>query len=186
VGIETVAVTAFETKYSHALRRPSQSIAYIVFALYFVYTLGQVLNVKWNNDHLPLNYSRVGSPYYTSDLHDPPSTDLLIIAAWQAGYSHIAGFLNGCLIFSLFFSSTTCLYVASRTLYGLSRDIPQTSYAGRLFGKLGLVIPRSGIPAAALLFSGIVFVWIPFLQLGAGSAGRDVSVCKTALGTKTC
>ena len=178
LGIEVVAVTAFEAESSKSLRRPSQIIAYITFLLYLLCLLGELLNVRWTNSHLPSIYNGVGDDSSNSATPDnPSSTGMLIIAIWQAGFPKaLAGFINGCLIFSVLSASNTSLYVASRTLYGMARDIPKTNWLGRQMHKISLVVPKTGVPAAAILLSAISFFWLPFIQLKKGYAVQYVRV----------
>lgn len=174
LGIEIVAVTAFEAQYSTSLKYPSRIIAYAVFFLYLLCTIGETLTVRWTDGHLPLIYG--GGKNSNGTMDGPPnSTSLIVNAAWEAGHKSLAGFLNGCLIFSVLSASNTSLYVSSRTLYGLTRDIPDTNWFGRRLNKLSLVVRKTGVPAAALLFSAVSFFWLPFLQLKAGYAIGDVS-----------
>jgi amino acid transporter len=67
------------------------------------------------------------------------------------------------------------LYVSSRTLYGLTREIPDTNWFGRKLHGLSIVVRQTGVPAAALVFSAVSFFWLPFMQLKAGYAIQDVS-----------
>jgi amino acid transporter len=178
LGIEVVAVTAFEAESSKSLRRPSQIIAYITLLLYLLCLLGELLNIQWTNRHLPSIYNGVGDDSSNSATPDnPSSTSMLIIAIWQAGFPKaLAGFINGCLIFSVLSASNTSLYVASRTLYGMARDIPKTNWLGRQMHKISLVVPKTGVPAAAILLSAISFFWLPFIQLKKGYAVQYVRV----------
>jgi amino acid transporter len=177
LGIEIVAVAAFEAKYSWDLKWPSRFIAYFVFALYFLCTIGEALNTKWNSDHLPSIYGGVGNSSTTAPPPaNPRSTNLIVNAAWTAGHKDIAGFLNGCLLFSVLSASNTSLYVSSRTLYGMTREIPDTNWFGKWIHKLSLVVPQTGVPAAALLFSAASFYWLPFLsRFGKAISIADVS-----------
>lgn len=149
-------MTAFEARYSNSLRRPSQIMAYVVFTLYFIYTLGQVLNVKWS-------------------VIDPTSSNLVIIATWQAGFSHITGFLNACLVIILVSSSATCLYIASRILYGLANDIPGSSVAALMLHLLGTKTSQTGVPGVALGFSFLMSISIPLIHISLESRSQDVS-----------
>lgn len=174
LGVETVAVTAFEAKYSKSLRLPSQIIAYVVFILYLLCAIGELLNIKWTDNFLPVifggvdNSTTIGEPQY------PRSNSMAVIATWQAGFHNLAGFLNGCLIFSVLSCSNTALYVASRTLYGMTREIPRTNFLGRLLNGLSTVVPATGVPAPALIVSALTFFWLPFVQLNGGYAVQDV------------
>jgi amino acid transporter len=175
LGIETVAVTAFEARSSRSLRFPSQTMAYVTLILYFLCLIGQCLNVPWTSDHLPLIYGGIGDSITdTEDLMNPRSTSLTIIALWDWGEKGIAGFLNGAMIFSVLSASNTSLYVASRTLYGLALDIPTTSRIGRLLHSFSVVVPQTGVPARALVFSALAFFWLPFINLKHGYAVQYV------------
>ncbi|KAF1846862.1 uncharacterized protein K460DRAFT_362993 [Cucurbitaria berberidis CBS 394.84] len=171
LGIETVAVTAFEARTSRSLRLPSQSIAYVTLLLYFLCLLGQCLNVPWTDSHLPLIYGGIGDGATdTKDLRNPASSSLTILALWAWGKKHLAGFLNGAMIFSVLSASNTSLYVASRTLYGVARDVPTSNLLGRLIHGLSVVVPKTGVPARALVFSALSFIWLPFVTLKGGYA----------------
>ncbi|KAF2705203.1 hypothetical protein K504DRAFT_484560 [Pleomassaria siparia CBS 279.74] len=171
LGIETVAVTAFEAKSSRSLRFPSQYVAYLTLVLYFLCMIGQILNVPWNDENLPLIYEGIGnSTKDTKDLIDPKSSNLTIIALWDWHKRTLAGFLNGAMIFSVLSASNTSLYIASRTLYGLALDVPPGTWLGRQVHKLSTVVPQTGVPAAALIFSAVSFIWLPFINLKKGYA----------------
>ena len=88
---------------------------------------------------------------------------MVAIATWQAGFYNLTGFLNGCLIFSILSSFNSLLYVASRTPYGLKREIPRTTFLGRMLNNLSIVVPKTGVLAAAPLFSALSFFWPPFV-----------------------
>ncbi|KAN0083495.1 Amino acid permease/ SLC12A domain containing protein [Elaphomyces granulatus] len=155
-GVEAIAVTAFEARDVSALRWPSKWIAYVVFLLYLLCTIGEALNVTWDNNSLPYIYgSSVPPP------NIPPPT-IIVFTTLAAGYQSLAGFLNGCLIFNILSASNTSLYISSRTLYGITREITDTDR------HLSLVVPRTGVPVAALLFSALSFFWLPLLPLNQG------------------
>jgi amino acid transporter len=110
---------------------------------------------------------------------------MTVTATWVAGYHNLAGFLNGCLIFSVLSSSNTALYIASRTLYGMTREIPRTNFLGRQLNNLSIVVPKTGVPAAALLVSAVSFFWLPFVQLKGGYAVQDVHDTSDIPNTRT-
>jgi amino acid transporter len=176
IGIEAVAVTAFEARSSKSLRLPSQCIAYVTLLLYFLCLLGQLLNVSWTSDHLPLIYGGIGNGFKdTKDLENPASSSLTIIALWAWGKKSLAGFLNGAMIFSVLSASNTSIYIASRTLYGMARDVPTSNWIGRRIHSLSYVEPKTGVPARALVFSALSFIWLPFVSLQGGYAVQYVS-----------
>jgi amino acid transporter len=177
IGIEAIAVTAFEAKNSTSLKWPSKIIAYAIFVMYFLCTLGEVLTVKWTDPRLPLIYGGVGNGTTSANTNTPPNSTIIVVnAAWAAGYRTLAGFLNGCLIFSALSASNTDLYVSSRTLYGIARDISPQSWLGKIVRFVHLsVVTQTGVPAGAILFSFLSFIWLPFLQWKGGYAIQDVS-----------
>ncbi|KAN0066848.1 Amino acid permease/ SLC12A domain containing protein [Elaphomyces granulatus] len=158
-GVEAITVTAFEARDASALRWPSRWIAYVA------------LNVAWSDPHLPLIYDDLVARNSTMN---PPTSRVIIFTTFLAGYQSLAGFLNGCLIFSVLSASNTSLYVSSRTLYGITREMPDTNWLNKQIRRLSLVVPRTGVPAAALLFSAVSFFWLPFLRLKGGYALEDL------------
>ncbi|KAL2011103.1 hypothetical protein VTN00DRAFT_3821 [Thermoascus crustaceus] len=174
-GVEIITMTAFEARDAAAIRWPSRWISYAVVFFYLLCTIGETLNISWKDDHLPPIYGGVGNSTTAALPIDPPlSTSMVIVAAWKAGHHNIAGFLNGCFIFSVLSASNTSLYVSSRTLYGLTREMPDTNWVNRQIKRLSLVVKETGVPAAALLFTAVSFIWLPFLQLKGGYALNDL------------
>lgn len=178
LGVEIVTVTAFEARNPRKdLRFPSKYIAYIIFFLFLICGLGEVLNVDWNNPNLPdLNprsTTTVGNLTRPS-VHKSPS--VLIIAAQSTHAKGLAGFLNACLIFTSLSAATTSLYVSSRTLYGLTRELQETHpWPLNWFAKLGTIHPKTSVPVWALLVSALAFIWLPFLHLQRGYSIQDAS-----------
>jgi len=168
LGIEIIAVTAFEARTSRGLRWPSQFIPYAVVALYLFCTISEAINIKWTNNHLPTIYGGVGNSSTTSLPDNPRTTSMTVNAAYNAGYKTIAGFINGCLIFSAISQSNTSLYVSSRTLYGISREMPDTNWFLRKLKFLSLVERHTGVPMWSLVVSYLAFIWLPFLNLVKG------------------
>lgn len=172
IGQEIFVITAFEAKYSKDLRLPSQIMAYIVLMIYLLVGIGEALNVRWTDSHLPAIYGGLDQPATANS--NPDTTSMVVLATFRAGYQRIAGFLNGCLIFSVLSASNTSLYVASRTLYGLATQIPDTNIFGRNLQWLKIVPFKNGVPAWALVISAMFFIWLPFLQLKKGYAVQDL------------
>jgi amino acid transporter len=172
IGVEIIAMTAFEARKVRSLRWPSQAISYVIFLLYFLCTIGEALNIDWLNKNLPLIYgSYTGHP---APATDPNSSSLPIIATWQANHPKLAALINGSLMFSVLSNGNTALYIASRTMYGMTRDIPDHGFIGKTLLKLSIVVPSTGVPAAALVVSALSFFWMPFLDLTGGYVAQDV------------
>ena len=173
-----MTVTAFEAaRPRQSLRFPSKYIAYIIFALFLLCGLGEVLNVDWNNNELPNLDSRSETPVGNLTTHrNHTSPSVLIMSAQSTHAAGLAGFLNVCLIFSSLSAATTSLYVSSRTLYGLTREFQDNQpWPMSWFAKLGTTHPRTSVPVWALLVSALAFIWLPFLHLGTGNSVASVS-----------
>ena len=164
LGVEIIAVTAFEARNPRALRFPAKWIAYVVFVLEFLFILGEVLAVGWEDPDLsPLEergLAQIIKRYIEQD-----TKPYFVLAAFEAGTKSLPGFLSGCVIFCVLSSANTALYVASRTLFGLTREIQPNHdlFLMRWLARLGTVTPRTHVPAWALLVSVLSFCWLPLL-----------------------
>ena len=174
VGIESVSVVAFEARDLKSLRVASQTLAYFIIALYLFCGIGEFLNVGWSDTALPVIYGATNEASVNKGQAIHNSRAIIIIAAFKAGYTRAAGFLNGCMIFSALSCSNTGLYLASRSLYGMTRKISPWRRL-RVLKFLGSVWPKTGVPMWALFISFLAFYWLPFLQLQGGYAVSDVS-----------
>lgn len=123
MGVEVITVTAFEARNPKALRFPAKWIACIVFVIEFLVVLGEVLTVEWKDPSLrPLEQR--SSPEAENN---HKSIAIFVLVPLEAGIHVLPGFLTGCIIFCLLSCANTALYVASRTLFGLTREIPSNS-----------------------------------------------------------
>ncbi|PWY91789.1 hypothetical protein BO94DRAFT_573608 [Aspergillus sclerotioniger CBS 115572] len=170
-GIELYAMTAFEARDGHALRWPSRWTAYIVVAVYTMCTLGEIINVNWHDGALPQLYDGVGNSTTSSTISHGTSHSMVIIAALNTKNRHMAGFLNGCLLFSVFSAANTSLYVASRTLWGIAESVPNDHWVTR---QLAILTKDTRVPVVSLLVSLLAFCWVPFLNLVHNSATSQV------------
>ena len=178
LGVEIIAVTAFEARNPRALRFPAKWIAYVVFALEFLLILGEVLAVGWQDPSLQRLEQRglaKVTKRYIDYTHD--TIAVFVLAPLEAGVKILPGFLSGCIIFCVLSSANTALYVASRTLFGLTREIQPNHeiFLMRWLAKLGTVTPKAHVPAWALLISVLSFCWLPFLHLKHQYSLEDVS-----------
>lgn len=110
----------------------------MVLTLYLLIGIGEALNVEWTDPHLPRIYGGLDSARGPAPKY-PSSASMVVIATFHAGRKRLAGFLNACLIFSVLSASNTSLYVASRTLYGLATQIPDTNAVGKRLQWLKIV-----------------------------------------------
>ncbi|RAH57611.1 amino acid transporter [Aspergillus piperis CBS 112811] len=174
-GIEVYAMTAFEARDGHALRWPARWTAYVAVVVYIMCTLGEVINVKWDDSALPKLHDGVSNSTLSATSNPGSSSSMIVIAALNTNNRSMAGFLNGCLLFSVFSAANTSLYVASRTLWGMAKHFPRSS-TKELWVKKKLAILSEGtkVPVVFLLVSLLAFCWVPFLQLVDSSAVQQV------------
>ena len=175
LGVEIVIITAFEARDNKSLRRPSQIIAYFITVLYILAAIGGLLNISWRNNHLPKIGISASNGTATADKTPPQSSNMVVIALWDAGLESLAGFINASTIFSLISVSNTALYVASRTAYGIGFKIRAENIVAKALRSLAIV-NKTGVPAAALFISAISFAWMPFLEYTKGYATQSVSI----------
>ncbi|EPE32293.1 hypothetical protein GLAREA_07426 [Glarea lozoyensis ATCC 20868] len=160
-GVEIVAVTALEAKDSKAVRWPAYWVPRIIFVTYALGTLGFYLNVSWENPLLPSISKRATGGTTTG-------ASILIIAARKSAIPHLAGFLNVTLILTVLSSANTALYVASRTLYGLTREFQVEQRAvfwKRWISELGTTHHTNNVPIKAVLTSFVLFGWLPAVHI---------------------
>lgn len=176
LGVESTAIAAYEAKTTRSIARASQSIHWVVVLVYFLCTLGIVLTLDWQDANLPLiwgtdDVGNVGNSKPTN----PESSSATIIAIWNKNRG-LADVANACLIFSILSSANTCLYIASRTMYGVTYHLRGTNPFSRYFKRtVGKVWTPTKVPAMALFISALLFYWLPFLTLigDGGNVGAD-------------
>ena len=135
--------------------------------------MGEVLTIDWQNPHLQQLTPR--NPESGATKHR--TIAIFILAPFEANIRVLPGFIAGCIIFTVMSCANTALYVASRTLFGLTREIPSNHelWILRWLSRLGTTTPRTHVPGWALLVSAISFCWLPFLHLKQGYSIQYVS-----------
>lgn len=155
-GVEIVAVAALEAANPHVSLRwpPTRYIAPVLLTVYFISIFLFYLNISWRDPLLASLPKRNSSP-----------SSIIMIAAMNAKIPILPGFLNSCLIMAIVSAANTALYVASRTLYGLTRGLRHNgSLLSRCLCPLGTTNGR-GVPIWALIVSALVFgSWLPLLH----------------------
>ncbi|KAE9376316.1 hypothetical protein N431DRAFT_180098 [Stipitochalara longipes BDJ] len=171
IGVEIVAATALEAKSSRSLKFTAKNIAWITTIFYIVVAIGFYLNVSWT-DPLLVKLSNIimrNSPAIVPPTSITRTDIIAVVSLLNTHMPKLAGLVNGCLIMAVLSAANTNLYVASRTLFGLAREILARDiepYIGllRWLSKLGMVGNNSKIPAVAVGFSALAFAWLPFLR----------------------
>lgn len=173
LGCESITTTAFEAADRNALRFPSRYVAYLVTLIYFLSALGAAHSVSWRDSSLPELHARSSKEVNAS----PKSYAGIVLAAMAQGEIQWATFFTGALVFFCLSAANTALYVSSRTLYGLTRPIPdrENSRYKRCLKKLSTTTPKTRVPGWALLVSGLAFFWLPFLYATLGLTSQEVS-----------
>ncbi len=185
-----MSVTAFEAKDRTALRFPVRYVAYIITAMYFASAIPEAVVVSYSDCNLEdLNGIRPGCPTQTishrsmqarNNNEDGPGwVPVVVLAAWYYGSQATGWFFNACIIYFCLSAANTALYVASRTLFGLTRGINRLTrppWYLKPLRYLGLTTPNVRVPHFALILSAIAFFWLPFLRLKENYSATDVSI----------
>ena len=160
-----------------SLKYPARLIAWITAFIYFLSALGFYLNVRWNDSFLPSLAGRInhGSLTIAPSTNTTQTNSIVIIAVYNAKIPTLPSFLNACLIMAVLSASNTALYVASRTLFGLTREVDSEDKYWGWISNLSSTTKNRRVPAAALSTSVFAFCWVPFLHLTKSYSDQDVS-----------
>lgn len=146
-----------------------------------IYVLGALLisfDVKWDDPLLPrlswLAPQVAQNVDKTSSSTIGKSDSAFVIAASNtimAGARKLADFITVCILFTAVSTANTTLYVASRTLFSLTKDIQDTDDSPRIYKILAFFgkTNRRKVPMRAVVAS-TVFCWVPFLYLSDSNA----------------
>lgn len=104
-----------------------------------------------------------------------------IIALIRTQVNVLPGIVTACFIYSALSAANTALYVASRALFGLTRGIrtePGSGLIIRAIAKMATVESRTESPWWALLFSGLILFWLPFVHISGSYSKEEVDLLK--------
>jgi amino acid transporter len=190
IGVELITVTAFEAKEDSRMQLPAKHIAYVVFVIYMISVGGFAANIEWFDQNLPLfeGQSLVNITDPNANLGHIPrhanplpalhnATAAPIIAVAEAGLKVLPGVLIGFLVYSGVSCANTALYVSSRMLYGLTRNLKYNSDSvlERSFAYLNLVSGTTRVPSWAIALSALIFAsWLPFVHLQTSFSQQEV------------
>ena len=130
------------------------------------------LNVQWEDPRLPPFYGISSThPQQALQRKDPdfvptssPIThSVMVLAVQHAGMETLASFLEAALIFAAYNTAMIALYVASRTLHGLTRgmDFNSEFRVKRWIAYCGVTNGKR-VPSKALVVSAVAFgSWLP-------------------------
>ncbi|KAF2473416.1 uncharacterized protein BDR25DRAFT_323953 [Lindgomyces ingoldianus] len=176
VGVEITAASALEARVP-PVRNPTNpsaigktvkfSAVFISFVAALLYVIAGVLvtlNIAWDDPNLP-RVSWRANAMDTVSAHGSTASAFVLVAKYS-GIKGLAGTLNVFLMFTALTCANTNLYVASRTLFSLTRSLDggkgQPWYT-RFLATLGKTNNRK-VPMRALVAS-CIFSWVPFLYL---------------------
>lgn len=146
---------------TEALQFSATKLPIIAGVTYFVSGLLVCLNVEWNDENLPITWT-------ASTSTDILSNSAFVIAAEQSGIPGLGGAITVFMMFTALTAANTALYVASRTLFSLTRELPPEAeeWYIRLIANCGRT-NRRGVPLTAICVS-CCFLWLPFLYFIGG------------------
>ena len=125
--------------------------------LYFLAGLLLTLNIPWDDPELP-EVSWLGSPVRR---HSPKTESGFVLSATYSGIPGLADLFTVILLITSVTSANTNLYVASRTLFGLTRELDGSRWKWlSFFGRTN----NYQVPVRAMFLS-CIFLWVPFLYL---------------------
>ena len=190
VGVEIPAATAIEARISPNLAGTGEPVdrsvkfsaiwvSVIVGSFYILGSLLLSFDVRWNDPQLPrLSWLpasiTTGNNILGSESSTKKSTSAFVIAANNSaisGHYGLANFINVCILITALTAANTTLYVASRTLFSLTKGIEANSgspWITRFLSFFGRTNHRR-VPMRALAAS-CCFCWVPFLYLSKSNA----------------
>lgn len=164
-ALEAIAIPMNKNSKKSAIGALKFSVVWVPILttiVYFIISLFVALDLKWDNSSLAQDINQKND----SDLN---STSI----PWPEIIAHVADIpkLNRAFTVLLFITAITAanttLYVASRTLYGLTSHLPSgpnNKMIIRLFSWIGQTNKRR-VPMRALVISGLCFIPLPYLSL---------------------
>ncbi|KAL8353949.1 hypothetical protein RB601_003685 [Gaeumannomyces tritici] len=191
LGIEAFTMAAFEATDMKSITTYSQLTHWTVIVVYFMCTMGIILTVDWQDIALPLTYT-MASNNPTLDCKTRSAVVIGVSKGKKAFGSTwgdvtaaggggkipggpcvqdstpptVAAAVNGILLFTTLSAANASLYVASRTLYGLTYKYNKEGTLGLLLkGTTGDVWGRTRVPAMALFLSFIIWYAIIYLDI---------------------
>lgn len=155
--MKTFTIIVYETRNLRFIRISTQVIVYVILFLYLFCAFEKFFNVEWTDLVLPSKY--INRKTSSDDIEKQnikiDVEIIIVIAAYKAELKKIVDLLNDCIIFSTLSAASSSLYMASRILYGMTRDIHSRSRFA-IFKRLGSVWNKTGVSVRALTVSFLV------------------------------
>jgi amino acid transporter len=184
VGVETVAAFALETRVTKertsdsrtngkTVKFPAVYTSFLLGALYVLAGVLVTINIRWDDQRLPRMSWAPSNPEGAAI-----SGSAIVLIAQLSKVSGLGGTVNGFFMFTALTCANTNLYVASRSLFSLTRSLDggfgQPWYI-RLLAYFGKTNNRK-VPLRALMAS-CIFAWMPFIYLAsANEPGTSIGI----------
>ena len=189
IGVEAPAAIALEARVQdrpnhrggpvdRTVKFTAVWVSVIVGSIYVLGGLLVTFNLDWDDPQLPrlswLLSSGTSDIVSGSESATNKSNSAFVIAASNSnisGSQSLSNFVTVCLLVTALTAANTTLYMASRTLFSLTKEIESNSNSPRIikflayFGKTN----HRRVPLRALCASGF-FIWVPFLYLSKSNA----------------
>lgn len=197
IGVEIVAASSLEARppkkpknnetgqlISATVRRTAIWVAPFTAVLYILSSMLATFAISSSDCALP----RLGWITSTEDSASActpgSSSSFFVTIAQHSGIRALGATFNAFLVVTALTCANTNLYVASRTLFGLTRELEggpdQTNWVEWGLAYLNQTSARYKVPYRAVIFSAVAFGWVPFLQLAPGSSSRDITLVSSA------
>ncbi|RYP90934.1 hypothetical protein DL770_002939 [Monosporascus sp. CRB-9-2] len=205
VGVEIVAASAMEVRWPKSKERTDSGLSshselssligktvkfsaiWISVLATITYSVSGILvsfNLPRNSCRLP-RFSWAPSEVCEVQEAEAKTSSAFVTIAELSEIPGLAHVFNFFLVFTALTCAMTNLYVASRSLFGLtsrlddSRGQPWFLRALAWLGKTN----KHKVPMRAMITSALAFVWVPFLRLEGGEASNNISSFIEVLGT---
>jgi amino acid transporter len=204
VGVEVIAACALEAQWpgesadehtEPAPETPKDTLigTTVKFSAIFIpvlatvaYTLSGVLgsiDISEGDCHLP-RLSWLPDKNCTGPAGTGTGAAFVLIAA-ESEIPYLADVFNAFLVFTCLSCAGTSLYIASRTLFGLTSRLEGGRGGGKRWLLRGLAwfgkTNRHNVPLRAMIFSAVAFWWVPFLQLIGGRTRSSINAVRNYL-----
>lgn len=184
IGVEIVAASSLEARppqnnkagqlISATVRRTAIWVAPFTAILYILSSLLTTFAISYDDCALP----RLG--WITSSCEPGKSSSAFVSIAQSSGIQALGRSFNVFLVVTALTCANTNLYVASRTLFGLTRELEggpdQTNWVEWALAYLNQTSTKYKVPYRAVIFSAVAFGWVPFLQLAPGSSSHTITL----------
>ncbi|KAL4783303.1 amino acid permease-domain-containing protein [Aspergillus varians] len=166
-----------DTLIGNTIKFSARHISFLATVAYSVSGLLVSFDIEWNHCSLPrlswIEGTRDCVPSSLETRRNTTASAFVTIAA-ESRIPHLANIFNVFLVFTCITCAGTNLYVASRTLFGLTSRLDggkgQRLHL-RILAWFGRTNPRK-VPMRATVFSAVAFCWVPFLQLRGGTSTK--------------